>query len=312
MAANDSIKSTHAIEPGLVSVIMPAYDGAKYIGAAIESVLAQSYQPVEIIVVDDGSPAPMADCVAGYGPAVRYLRQENAGTAAARNHGVRETRGEFIALLDQDDLWLPQKLERQIPRFAEDPKIGLVAAWMEVFDSETGEVKGTFEPPLELTAHDMLGHTLPPVQTMVFRRSALEKIGGFDPACLGTDDWDINIRLAAEFRVVCVSEIFGRARMHAAQQGGNGERMYRNSMRVLRKHRQVHPGCAECRRRARQSRGIVTEHYYNYLRGRARNAWSHGHYASAAAGAVDAFWRQPSALKRVFGRLLFGEPQTPV
>ena len=312
MDATDSIKSPHAVEPGLVSVIMPAYDGAKYIGAAIESILAQSYQPVEIIVVDDGSPVPMEDSVAGYGPAVRYVRQENAGTAAARNHGVREARGEFIALLDQDDLWLPQKLERQIPRFGEDPGIGLVAAWMEVFDSETGEVEGAFEPPPELTVHDMLGFTLPPVQTMVFRRSALEKIGGFDASCPGTDDWDINIRIAAEFRVVCVGEILGRARTHDAQQGRNGERMYRNSMRVLRKHRQIHPGCAECLRRVRLSRGIVREHYYNYLRGRARNAWRHGQYASAAARAVDAFWRHPSALKRVFGRLLFGEPQTPV
>jgi len=297
-------------EPGLVSVIMPAYNGERYIGAAIESVLAQRYQPVEIVVVDDGSPAPMAGCVAGYGPAVRYVRQENAGTAAARNRGVREARGEFIALLDQDDLWLPQKLERQIPRFGEDPGIGLVAGWAEVFESETGEVKGTFEPPAELTVHDMLGFMLPPVQTMVMRRSALEKIGEFDESCLGTDDWDINIRMAAEYRVVCVGEVLGRVRVHGSQQGSDGERMYRNCMRVLQKHRRLHPGCAECARRVRSSREIVREHYYNFLRGRARNAWSRGDYAGAVTRAVDAFRQQPSALKRVFGRLLFGHSQS--
>ena len=309
MNATDSIKCGHTTETGIVSVVIPAYDGEKYIGAAIESILAQTYKGVEIIVVDDGSPKPMEECVSAYGSAVRYVRQENAGTAAARNRGVREARGEYIGLLDQDDLWLPQKLDRQIPRFAEDPRIGLVAAWMEVFESETGEVKGTFEPAAEMTVHDMIGFMLPPVQTMVFRRSALEAIGEFDETCPGTDDWDINIRIATEFRVVCVGEILGRCRVHGSQQGGNGERMYRNSMRVLDKHREVHPGCAECGRMVRRSRKIVREHYYNYLRGRARSAWRHGHYASAATQAVDAFWQHPTALKRVVGRLLFGEPE---
>ena len=286
----------------LVSVIIPAYNGQEYIGAAIESVLAQTYRPIEILVVDDGSPASMAAAVAGFGPEVRYLRQENAGTASARNLGFRESRGEFIALLDQDDLWLPGKLECQIPRFNEDPNIGLVAAWMEVFDSLTGEVKGTFRPPGELDVHEMLRHGHPPVQTMVFRRSALEKIGGFDASLHGTDDWDINIRMAAQFRVVAVGKILGRAREHASQQGRNGEQMYRNSMRVLDKHQHIHPGCAKCREAVRKSRNLVRQHYFGYTKGRARTAWREGRYAAAAAKAAWAVWQYPPVLKRAFGR----------
>lgn len=299
-------KTESAIREGnpLVSVIIPAYNGQEYIGAAIESVLVQNYRPLDIIVVDDGSAVHMADAVAGFGGEVRCVRQENAGTAAARNRGLRESRGEFIALLDQDDLWLPGKLERQIPRFSEDPKIGLVAAWMEVFDSLTGEVRGTFRPSPELDVHDILGFELPPVQTMVFRRSALEKIGGFDASLRGTDDWDVNIRIATEFRVVSVGETLGRARMHSSQQGGNGEQMYRNGMKVMDKHQHLHPGCDKCRAAVRKSRGLLRSHYYNYIRGRARAAWRGRRYAVAATSALCAFWQYPPALKRVLGRAL--------
>jgi glycosyltransferase involved in cell wall biosynthesis len=248
----------------------------------------------------------MEEAVSGFGPEVRYLRKENGGTASARNVGWRAAAGEFIALLDQDDLWLPQKLERQVPRFAEDPRIGLVTAWMEVFDNDTGEVKGTFRPPAEMTVHDMLGHELPPVQTMVFRRSALEKIGGFDPSLLGTDDWDVNIRLAAEYRVVSVEEVLGRARVHTSQQGNNGERMYRNSLRVLEKHRAIHTDCAECRAALRKSRQLAREYHYLYIKGLARTAWKKGHYPAAIGSAARAFFEDPPAFTQALGRALRG------
>jgi glycosyltransferase involved in cell wall biosynthesis len=294
------------IQPSLVSVIMPAYNGQEYIGAAIESILAQTYSPVEIIVVDDGSPFRMEEAVSGYGPRVRYIRQENGGTAAARNTGWRAASGEFIALLDQDDLWLPQKLERQIPRFAEDPRIGLVTAWMEVFDNATGESKDIFKPAAEMNVHDILGFNLPPVQTMVFRRSALEQIGGFDPAMRGTDDWDINIRIAAEYRIVTVEEVLGRARMHTGQQGKNGDQMYRNCMRVLDKHSRLHADCSDCRKALRKSRRLVRQYHSLYVKSRARAAWEAGHYPTAFSSAAQALWENPPLFTQALGRALRG------
>lgn len=291
-------------QPSLVSVIIPAYNGQDYIRAAIESVLAQSYRSVEVIVVDDGSPVPMAEAVSGFGRQVRCIRQQNGGTASARNCGWRAARGEFIALLDQDDLWLPQKLERQVPLFAADERIGLVAAWMEVFDNHTGEGRGVYRPAPELTVHDMLGHELPPVQTMIFRRSALEQIGGFDASLRGTDDWDVNIRIAASFRVVCVQEVLGRARMHPSQQGGNGEQMYLNSLRVLEKHRHVHPHCSQCRDAVRKSRRLVHQYHSLYIKGRASAAWKEGRYPAAVTRAAHAFWEHPPLLAGVLGRAL--------
>jgi glycosyltransferase involved in cell wall biosynthesis len=298
--------TTDRTQAPLVSVVIPAYNGQEYIREAIESVLAQTYRPIEVLVVDDGSPISMEEAVSGFGPEVRYLRQKNGGTASARNLGLRSSNGEFIALLDQDDLWLPRKLERQVPRFAEDPRIGLVTAWMEVFDSATGETKGTFYPAAEMTVHDILGHELPPVQTMIFRRSALEKIGGFDASLRGTDDWDVNIRIAAEYRVVTVGEVLGRAREHSSQQGSNGEQMYRNSMRVLNKHRNVHANCAECRQALRKSRRLVREYHCDFIKGRARAAWNEGHYPAAITRAARAFWQHPPLFTQALGRALRG------
>jgi glycosyltransferase involved in cell wall biosynthesis len=291
-------------EAGLVSVVIPAYNGQEYIREAIESALAQTYRPIEILVIDDGSPINMKEAVAGFGPEVRYIRQENGGTASARNLGWQSARGEFVALLDQDDLWVQQKLERQVPRFAEDERIGLVAAWMEVFDNKTGERKGLHKVPAEMTVHDMIGHELPPVQTMIFRKSALKKIGGFDASLRGTDDWDVNIRVAAEYRVVSVQEVLGRARMHPEQQGSNGEQMYRNSMRVLEKHRQVHAGCAECAAALRKSRRLVREYHSLYIKGRARAAWNEGRYTAAISRVAHAFWQHPPVVTRALGNAL--------
>jgi len=294
------------IQPGLVSVIMPAYNGQDYIGDAIESILAQTWSPVEVIVVDDGSPTSMVEVVSSYGPQVRYIRKENGGTASARNVGWRAAGGEYIALLDQDDLWLPLKLERQIPRFAEDPAIGLVTAWMEVFDNATGEQKDIFKPPAEMNVHDILGFKLPPVQTMVFRRSALEHIGGFDETMRGTDDWDVNIRMAAEFRIVTVEEVLGRARMHTGPQGKNGDQMYANCMRVLDKHSRIHANCSDCRKALRKSRRLVREYHSLFVKSRARDAWVAGRYPAAFTSAAQALWENPPLITQALGRALRG------
>src|SRR5437764_10734914 len=97
-------------EPGLVSVVIPSYNRAYIVGQAIESALQQTHRPVEVLVADDGSTDDTRRVVEGYGPPVRYFYQPNAGVSAARNLGLRHARGEFIALLDSDDRWLPWKV----------------------------------------------------------------------------------------------------------------------------------------------------------------------------------------------------------
>jgi hypothetical protein len=141
---------------------------------------------------------------------------------------------------------------------------------------------------------------------MIFRRSALEKIGGFDASLRGTDYWDVNIRLAAEYRVVTVEEVLGRARMHPSQQGKNGEQMYLNSIRVLDKNESIHSDCPECRAAIRKSRKLVREYHSHYIKGRARVAWNEGHYPAAIGRAARAFWHYPPLITQTLGRALRG------
>lgn len=113
-------------EPGLVSVLIPSYNRGYIIGKAIESVLAQTYRPLEIIVVDDGSTDETRAIIDKFGPAISYIYQENAGLAVARNTGLAAARGEFIAFQDSDDIWLPWKLQVQVALMRHLPELALV------------------------------------------------------------------------------------------------------------------------------------------------------------------------------------------
>ena len=126
-------------EPGLVTVVIPSYNRARLICIAIDSVLAQTYRPIEIVVVDDGSKDDTRAVVESYGAPVRYVHQANAGAAAARNTGIRHARGEFIALLDSDDLWHPWKLEAQVRLLRARPHVGMVWTDMSAIN-EQGEM----------------------------------------------------------------------------------------------------------------------------------------------------------------------------
>jgi hypothetical protein len=113
-------------EPGLVSVLIPSYNRGYIIGKSIESVLAQTYRPIEIIVVDDGSKDETRAVIEKFGPSIRYIYQENAGLPAARNTGLAAAQGEFIAFQDSDDIWLPWKLQVQVALMRRFPALALV------------------------------------------------------------------------------------------------------------------------------------------------------------------------------------------
>ena len=124
--------------PGMVSVVIPTYNRAAYLGAAIESALSQTYQPIEVVVVDDGSTDATATVVAGFGSRVRYFHQANGGVAAARNVGLRESRGELIAFLDSDDRWYPWKIAAQVSLLRARPDVGMVWTDMTAVDGQGG------------------------------------------------------------------------------------------------------------------------------------------------------------------------------
>ena len=126
----------------LVTVIIPVYNGEHYLGEAIKSVIAQTYRSIEIIVVDDGSTDASARLAQQF--PVRYYFQPHSGSGAARNYGVEQARGEFLAFLDADDLWMPEKLTRQISAFTAQPELEAVFGQVEHFSSLDAESKAPF------------------------------------------------------------------------------------------------------------------------------------------------------------------------
>ncbi len=119
----------------LVSVIVPVYNGERYLTKTIQSVLTQDYQPIEIIVVDDGSTDRTAEIVRAQ-PNIHYIYQNNRGVSAARNTGIAAAQGEFLAFLDADDMWVPQKLSVQVSYLTQHPDVGFVYAYRRMIIEE--------------------------------------------------------------------------------------------------------------------------------------------------------------------------------
>jgi glycosyltransferase involved in cell wall biosynthesis len=185
-------------EQAPVSVVIPTYNSGRFVTCAIDSVLAQTTPPSQIVVVDDGSRDDTGERLAAYHGRVHYVRQANQGVSAARNRGVREATGEFVAFLDADDVWHPRKLELQMEAFARDPELGLVAA--DSFDWPARafpEVNAPGPLPVEvvpwgrLVVRNYLG-----ASSVVVRRALLERAGPFDAALQGPEDRDLWLRVA--------------------------------------------------------------------------------------------------------------------
>lgn len=178
-------------EPPQISVVMPAYNSSKFVRRAIASVWAQTECPLELIVVDDGSQDDTAAVAAEVDSRTVVIRQANGGPGAARNRGVKEARGNWIAFLDADDAWRPNKLKSQCPH--------MLRAEIDVVFSHVVEPLERDTPLQELTFDDLWRHNYVGLSTSVVRREALERIGGFDEdrGVLGIEDYNLWLRMAA-------------------------------------------------------------------------------------------------------------------
>jgi len=194
-----------------VSCVMPVYNGASYIAEAVHSVLKQTWGSIELIVVDDGSTDDTAQVAQSFGAALRYVRQDNAGPATARNRGVAEATGSYICFLDADDLWLEHKIARQMQAFTDDPDL----------DYCVGLVQNFWADEVRHEATRMAGHPkaapLPGyvTGTLVARRQAFERLGWFDRSLGHGDsaDWFVRAREAG-LRERLLQEVLLLRRMH--------------------------------------------------------------------------------------------------
>ena len=213
----------------LVSVIVPVWNGERFLAEALDSILAQEYEPLEVIVVDDGS----TDGSAAIAQArdVRYYVQPNRGPGAARNTGVAAAQGELLAFLDQDDVYLPGKLALQVETLAKRPEIGFVFTRIDVF------LEPGVERPAWLPADWFV---TPPVgycpSTLMLRREAFAAVGEFDTdyTAFSDGDWFVRARRAGVENVV-LDDVTVRYRIHGRNQSNDRNTFVHEVLRSLRR-----------------------------------------------------------------------------
>jgi glycosyltransferase involved in cell wall biosynthesis len=195
----------------LISCIVPVYNGERYLAQALDSILAQTYEPIEVIVVDDGSTDGTAELVARYGDRIRYVRQNNGGAPTARNRGLSVALGEFVAFLDSDDLWHPEKLARQMARFEARPELDLCVTHLQRF----------WIPQLENEQRRFQDHRFAEVlpgyvtQTLLARRSLFDSVGDFDTSRRVGDPMDWFLRAGEQGAIMeLLSDLLVYQRMH--------------------------------------------------------------------------------------------------
>src|SRR5215469_898504 len=238
-----------------VSVVIPAYNAAAYIPEALASVFAQTFSGFEVIVVNDGSPDTPALEVAlqPFRDRIRYVQQENGGPSAARNSGIREARGEFIAFMDSDDIWAPEYLAEQMKLFHTDPTPDLVCSDMITFgDAEVRPTTltkktGPLRESISLRDLLVLDYVLLPSCT-VARRSILLSAGLFDLTIKGVEDWDLFMRIAHHGgRITVHRKVLGRRRIHAGGLTRASFEILKQEVRLLSKWKNTEGLSAEIR-----------------------------------------------------------------
>lgn len=182
-----------------VSVIIPVYNGERYLAEAINSALVQTVQPREVIVVDDGSNDATNNIAAEFQEAINLVRQENQGVAAARNRGAGIAKGDFLAFLDADDVWMPEKLEAQLALFAQEQQLGLVHCGVREVNAEGEVLREKCNGMSGWVSREFLMFRRPVVLgggsgAMIPRRK-FDEVGGFDPSLSTSADWDLYYRL---------------------------------------------------------------------------------------------------------------------
>ena len=222
-------------EHRLVSIIVPCHNGARFLAEALDSALAQTHPAIEVIVVDDGSIDDTAAVLGRYTRRLRVLRQRNSGPSAARNAALGVAQGDYVAFLDADDRFLPDKIARQAAVLDARPDVGLVYSGWRFIDEDGRVLRGAGRPRGEgdLLPALLLGNPIHPLAAVV-RRALVAEVGGFDETLRGCEDWDLFLRLSRHgMRWASVEAALGEYRVHPAQSHGQTRMMFASAIRVL-------------------------------------------------------------------------------
>lgn len=232
----------------LVSVVIATYNLAAYVPLAIQSVLDQVYSNIEVIVIDDGSTDDTRDAIKPYlnDTRVRYLFQENRGQAAAKNYGVRESRGEYVAFLDGDDTWASEKLAVQIPVFSRSETIGIVYSRVLYIDGRGEELqvadnelfRGRVSGPLLIRNFIGFG-------TAVVKKECFTRLGGFKEQVRMGIDYDLWLRFSTQYEFDYVDQPLLHYRVWGGQMSKNFRSRYLNGIQIMQNFLREFPGAVD-------------------------------------------------------------------
>lgn len=288
---------------GSITAAIPAYNAERFLGDAIESVFGQTLQCDECIVVDDGSTDTTAE-IANSFESIRYIRKQNGGDASARNRAIEEASGDFIAFLDADDIWLPEKLHKQMSLFGSDLSLGMVFGGVELVDEGMRRTKTLVPAP----AHSALRNTLivekPYItgvgSTAVLPIEVARRIM-FDERLAASSDWAFACKVAVNYPVASVNEPVALYRQH------DGTQVHRNLSAVERdmhliwdemfRDDALPPSLRRYRRRAVANLNLSLA-YASYREGHRSRGWKY---------LARALLRRPDRVAAAFWRRYMGE-----
>lgn len=220
-----------------ISVILPVYNGENYLRFAIESVLDQTFKDFELIVIDDGSKDSTPEIARSYGEQVRYVHQENTGVAGAFNHGLRLAAGRYISWLSHDDIYLPEKLEKQLAALTRIGELAVCYGDVQIIDS-TGSVIGDYETP-EYDRDQVLRHVVTggPVgsacYSIMYDRRCIDEVGQYSEYWQYTQDAEMLARLTRRFPLVRIPEALVQVREHE-ERGVRSVKWEREALRYFK------------------------------------------------------------------------------
>ena len=233
-----------------VDIIIPAYNAARYLSAALESVVAQSYDDWRIVLVNDGSTDSTAAIAARFearlGEKMLLITQRNAGLPAARNAAIRASSAEFLAILDADDVWLPHRLAESLKSFASRPEVGISyglitridenGSPLSTFAGNPRHAQGRIAPAIFMRRVEL------PCPTVTLRRSCIDAVGLFDETMRATEDRDLWLRIALRYEVSFIPKVIALYRTSPNSMSTDMDRMLKAQLQFIRKH-SGSPGC---------------------------------------------------------------------
>lgn len=294
-----------------VSIVMPTYNSSAHVEAALRSILQQTYPDYEIIVVDDGSDDNTLDIVRAVAPGARVFKQPHGGAAAARNRGIRESNGEFVAFQDSDDLWHPTKLEKQIAAMDSVPSVGMVMCGHKALtsDGERTSWSGANKSKLLVEGDSVLNIFLNSgvaTPSVVVRRAVLDEVGLFEEQLQVGEDENLWLRIAYKFPIESVDEILITVRVHDRSLTGSRQDLAACVEEHLKLLQEKYTGIRE------RIAAVVPTRMSGIHFGAGEVQFAQGEYERADASFAEGLKWRPGRIKYIAYRALCHSPRVVI